>query len=96
MYDYNEILAEKIKDVLIKICPAFRWEGSQTAVWHGAKCLAKGENESCTCVWHISNTCIAGTWKELGFVYEKVEQKRQDAETWLKRAQKYTIKAKAG
>ena len=89
----DEKLASKIRDVLTKACPAFRNEGSQTAIWHGCFCLAQGENKHCDCVWHEKSTCLVGQWPQLAFV-DKAHAKTQTiAEQYLTKAKQAIAKA---
>ena len=70
-----------IRDILLKICPAFIHSNTGLgAIWH--KCLCKdmrpnatpnpiGDEEvydNCVCVWHHSDTCHRGKWSELEFL----------------------------
>lgn len=59
---------EKIKNILLKICPAFNYDrAGGPALWHRCKCRAR-EDGTCICVWHETNHCEAGVWKQLEFV----------------------------
>lgn len=69
----NEKLAQRIKNVLIKTCPAFIYTGEGASLWHGCNCKAQSGPygaASCTCVWHLTSNCIAGHWNQLDFVDE--------------------------
>lgn len=69
----RESLAERIKDVLNKVCPAFVYTGEGAALWHGCNCKAQSgiyDSAACTCVWHLTSNCIAGHWEQLDFVDE--------------------------
>lgn len=79
-YKKSECVAGKIRDILQRACPAARFEPSHSATWHGCFCAAQtgysvGSPAHCDCVWHLTDTCLAGTWSELGFL--NVERERQ-------------------
>ena len=86
--------AEKIAKILNEHCPAFRREhGAGAATWHECKCLAQCSHdvnsiESCTCVWHQTDTCVAGTWPQLAFVSEQKNQQRKRVDGYLEQAKK--------
>lgn len=63
----KEELAIKIGKTLQIICPSFsRDESAGHIEWH--KCCCKISDGPCTCVWHLTDTCVAGEWAKLSFV----------------------------
>ena len=73
--------SNKIAERLDKKCPAFRNDhGSGGSTWHHCFCLAQAgtDDKHCTCVWHQTDTCLAGKWACLSFlkVEADIEQKR--------------------
>ena len=83
---------EQVAKVLNKVCPAFVDTHTQSSVWHGCYCKAQAshagdERQHCDCVWHLSDTCIAGTWPQLAFLSEKTQSQKVEANGWLKKAQ---------
>jgi hypothetical protein len=73
----NESNALKVANILKKKCPAFKYEPSNTAVWHGCDCKVNGL--PCVCVWLLTDECNDGKWKELDFLTNEraKEQKRR-------------------
>jgi len=61
----NEPLAVRISNALKDVCPAFNRSGRGPCEWHKCRCEATGG--ACTCVWHHSDRCTAGTWEHLTF-----------------------------
>jgi len=70
----NEELAIKISNALNGVCPAFeRRSDGGSCEWH--KCKCKVDGGACTCVWHRTDRCKAGTWEHLAFA-KKHNEKR--------------------
>lgn len=81
----EEQLTRKISKTLNGLCPSFsRDKDGGPAEWH--KCNCKATGNSCACVWHITDTCVARKWKKLSFV------KKHNSETKIER-NKALIKA---
>ncbi|HIJ71138.1 MAG TPA: hypothetical protein HPP87_07220 [Planctomycetes bacterium] len=85
----RENIEADIRDVLIRVCPAFIYSNTGGgAIWHKCLCGDKpfqaehlhpcndeGRYDECTCVWHMTDTCHRGTWAELNFVKSQASKK---------------------
>lgn len=89
----NEGMAERIKNVLVKVCPAFVWTDEGTAVWHGCKCMAE-VSAPCMCVWHTTSICLAGQWPQLKFIDNYHETNAKVTEIKLEEAKAAIAAAK--
>jgi len=69
----EEKIAIKISKTLRGLCPSFSSNGSGAVEWHKCDCQVTGS--ACTCVWHLTDTCVAGKWEKLSFV-EKYNQEK--------------------
>lgn len=91
--------AQRIAEILAKRCPAFSYDKDcGLTVWHCCYCKAQTSGKNfdnltpCTCVWHQTDTCIAGTWPQLAFINEKRQLTEQKANYWLAMAKKEALK----
>lgn len=76
-------LTDKVRKILIKICPAFdyRYSGGG-AIWHKCYCLLQMQNSDiprendghCKCVWYLTDTCEFGKWRQLAFVKDELRK----------------------
>ena len=85
---YSEEIAKKISAILKDCCPAFvRHRDSEAGCeWHYCKCKAQS-GDPCTCVWHLTNECIAGLWLQLDFIKQNKLQILNESINYLKSAQ---------
>ena len=95
--DRSEILSRRIADILNEKCPAFIETREGASVWHGCFCKAQTsestEMEHCDCVWHITDSCVAGTWPHLDFINDKRRNKQESAKVFLEQAKQAIAKA---
>ena len=78
-------VSERIRDILMKVCPAFVHEPSPGgAVWHKCKCTAYPD--SCVCVWHVKSKCPAGDWPQLSWLNVKLEENAKAAAIMAEKA----------
>ena len=84
--EHTEQLSIKISTVLQRACPAFKRIAGGAAEWHHCECKAVS-GDPCTCVWHCTDTCIAGKWPQLSFVNDIPATKRKTAKIFLDKAQ---------
>jgi len=71
----KEEISIKISKTLNGLCPSFTKKENSAAEWH--KCDCKITENSCECVWHITDTCLAGTWEELSFIEKYINEKEK-------------------
>lgn len=75
-FSQREIIAKRIRAVLLRYCPAldYRWDkmNNRKFVWFEAHCLAQkvlGHEgyayRPCSCIRDVTNTCQFGTWPQL-------------------------------
>lgn len=69
----EEKLAIKISKTLKGLCPSFVRHDQGEIEWH--KCNCKATNGVCTCVWRLTDNCIAGKWAKLSFVKDYINKK---------------------
>ncbi len=83
-------LAEKIAKTLDGVCPAFHREGRGPATWHQCHCSAEPGAfryfQPCVCVWHLTDSCVAGKWPQLAFICQKADHDATEAATMLELA----------
>ncbi len=84
--DEEEIVAIRISKTLKGLCPFFYKHGQGEVEWH--KCGCKASGSSCTCVWNIQDSCVAGTWDKLSFVNEHNNKKQAEQRKALAEAVK--------
>lgn len=94
----SESKAKKIRDILIKCCPALDVTGKGPAVWHQCSCRANPLHTDChspcTCIWRLTDTCLAGTWPQLSFLRKVAAKESKAAQKWFKKAEAAIAEAK--
>ncbi len=80
----EERLAIRISQTLNGLCPSFVRTGRGNCEWH--KCDCKANGSSCTCVWHVTDTCVAGKWEKLSFVSKHNDEKVSNQDKELAKA----------
>lgn len=83
----EEEIAIKIGKTLSDLCPSFIRDRDKGAIeWH--KCNCKINNDPCSCVWHITDTCVAGTWVKLSFINDYKDKKEVSQNKMLSEVRK--------
>lgn len=80
----EEEMSKEISKTLNGLCPSFIKNSVTNVEWHCCDCKATGS--SCICVWHITDTCIAGTWNQLSFIQKYNNKKEEEQNKELEKA----------
>ena len=88
-FEYDEKVSRKVSKALEECCPAFvrKRDSEAGSEWHYCNCKAQ-DMDSCDCVWHLTDTCVAGKWSSLNFLNEAKKEVQNNSALFLDKATK--------